>query len=300
MAKPEVVEDVEVTEVITTPVPVNQDKMDALIHAAEKIDALGKAMDKFRTFALNRALPGDWVKFKEKDSEDATIELTGAGADRIAAALGISFVEWSDSKESGTDEKGQWFTWYYTCTATWQGRRLEGVVGRAGSRDKFFGMAYGQLKAIADVNEADIRTAARRNCMKEGCKLMLGIRRIPMSSANKLGLDLSCIKEVNFGSKKSGTASSDAEAGGSVNAEVVSVTIKREVKDAPGKKGYTIYSVKAKSGAYDTFKKEKAEDAKALIGKMAAISFQVGQYGPELIDIKPFVEEKAAEASEAA
>ena len=198
MSKAEIVED---HDIITAPVPVNDDKIAALIAMSEKLDALGAALDKFRTFVLRRALPGDFVAFKGDDGDEC-LSLTGAAADRVAADLGISFVDWKDYKEAGTDEKGAWYTWWYECTTLWNGRRLERTTGRAGSRDRFFGKKDGEYKALADLNEGDIRTAARRTCMKEGVAIMLGLRKIPREAAIKMGIEVGKIKSVGFGSSK--------------------------------------------------------------------------------------------------
>lgn len=253
--KPETVDVTAETEVISAPVPVNEDKVDALIRAASKIDELGKALDKFRTFVLQRALPGDFVSFKAQDSDEETLELIGAATDRIAAALGISFVDWRDYKESGTDEKGPWYDWYYECTTTWQGRRIERTTGRAGSRDKFFGMAHGQPKNLADVKESDIRTAARRNCMKEGVKLMLGLRRIPKSSAQAMGLDVSKVKAVNFGSGKGAAKAPDKGKATTVS----SIEPKKMRRKADGAE-YMKYIIKfANGGEASTIKADLAE-----------------------------------------
>ena len=57
-------------------------------------------------------------------------------------------------------------------------------LGRAGSRDKFFGYAHGAYKDLGDVKESDIRMAARRGVIKEGIKMaQLGL----LAGANDLG-----------------------------------------------------------------------------------------------------------------
>lgn len=259
------------------------DAVQRIIALSEQVEPLGKALDKIRTFILGRALPGDFVEFKGDEGGEPYIELVGAGADRIAATVGISFVDWNDWKEAGTDEIGAWYNWYYRCRATFQGRSVE-VVGRAGSRDKFFGFAYGKFKDLSEVKEGDIRTAARRNCMKEGVKVMLGLRRIPKSSAATMGLDLSKLKSVEFGSKKSGTTAK-GETKSFVDT-VLDVIVKRDVPAKGEKRGYKILSIKFPGGrAVDTFDEKLAQNAKELKGKSALVHYTEGQYGLELVSI---------------
>lgn len=285
-------------EIINAPVPVNEDKIDALIAAAEKIDALGKALDKFRTFVLQRALPGDWVSFKEKGSDEETLELIGAATDRIAAALGVSFVDWRDYKESGNDEKGAWYIWYYECTTTWQGRRIERVTGRAGSRDRFFGMAHGALKPLADVNEGDIRTAARRNCMKEGVKLMLGLRRIPKSAAAKMGLDVSKVRSVEF---TKGDKVPPKEGAAVTIADVTTKKLKYKNGPKAGQE-FLKYIVKDSTGFECSTLSEKVAELARIVkdnGERVILGTKKTDFGYDLLEVKTAPQGPDAEAGDA-
>src|ERR1700722_2155869 len=185
------------TAALTTKIDANQ--IDATIALAARVDELGKAMDKIRRFILGRALPGDWVRFKGPGNE-AVLSMSGACAERIASALGVNFFNWSSEKEKGSDEHGEWYTWYYRGDAV-IGGLTRSVEGRASTRDKFFGYANDQWKPLQDVSEPNIRIAARRSAQKEGVRQLFGLRAISESAAAGLGLDVSVVRGWEFGGK---------------------------------------------------------------------------------------------------
>jgi len=178
----------------------SEDRIDAICKLGENVERLGKAMDKIRRFVLARALPGDWCKFG--DGTTSYLELSSAGAERIGNDLGIGFTGWKSWKEEGEDKLGRWFYWYYSCDISFNGRKMESIEGRAGSRDKFFGYKEGAWKELEDVKEADIRQAARRRSMQEGIRQLLGIRRIPAEAAKTLGLNPDIARGYSFASKR--------------------------------------------------------------------------------------------------
>ena len=184
-------------------------QIDATIALAARVEELGKAMDRIRRFILSRALPGDWVRFRGPGGE-GMLSLSGAGAERVAAALGVNYKGWTSHKETGTDEYGPWFLWRYECVA-YIGKLERQAMGRAGSRDKFFGYANDQWKPLQDVSEPNIRIAAMRSAQKEGVRQLFGLRAISETAAEALGLDLNVIRGYDFGSqgqhgKKAGSA----------------------------------------------------------------------------------------------
>lgn len=184
----------DVLETVPEAVALNHGMVQAIEALAANSDKLAAAHDKIRTLILTRAFPGDFVRFGDK------VELGGPGAERIRAFVGISLTGWKDSKDSWTDKHGDAYTWWYKADARLGTQVIEGVEGRASSRDKFFGFENGAWKELQDVKEADIRTAARRCVIKEAVKLMLGIRGLPNDPAflKSIGLDPAKIKAVEF------------------------------------------------------------------------------------------------------
>jgi len=237
---------------------------------AENIGKLVDAQNKIRMTLLRLAQSGDWVIFG--DGEKAKAELNFAGAMRIGSTLGCSFTNWSAQKETGADEKGSWYRWDYECDAVFRGRSIR-VYGRAASRDKFFGKAHGEYKALADVDEGNIRQAARRGAMKEGVKVLFGMHHMDPKELEKVGIKMDSATGVSF--KSAETKSEEAQ------------TATVAVQDVRVKKGdnwtkYTIIDVEGVS--YSTFSESfatVAKEAKAS-GKQVTITFVRGKFGPEI------------------
>lgn len=237
---------------------------------AENIGKLVDAQNKIRMTLLRLAQSGDWVIFG--DGEKAKAELNFAGAMRIGSTLGCSFTNWSAQKETGADEKGSWYRWDYECDAVFRGRSIR-VYGRAASRDKFFGKAHGEYKALADVDEGNIRQAARRGAMKEGVKVLFGMHHMDPKELEKVGIKMDSTTDVSF--KSAETKSEEAQ------------TATVAVQDVRVKKGdnwtkYTIIDVEGVS--YSTFSESLAtvaKEAKAS-GKHVTITFVRGKFGPEI------------------
>lgn len=267
---------------------LNQSKFDAMIRFADQADKIGRTLDTIRKFVLSRALPGDWVQHGNN------INLSGPGAERVLSALGLmnieaSFTNWKYWKDTGTDKNGDWFVWWYEADVQIGGLRYEKVQGRAGSRDQFFGYAHGAWKDLSEVKETDIRMAARRGVIKDGIKLALGLRSIPVESAEALGIDKNKIKAVEYGSSKAGTQTSGAQ--DEFVAVVVDVTIKRQKPAGEdGKGGYTIYAIKFNNNVTaETLDKTVAEKAKALKTKKVfarTAAAKDPKYAPSLVEIR--------------
>lgn len=277
-------------------VQINQSKLDSIIKFAEQSEKLGKALDTTRRFMLNRAYPGDFVLFGDK------LSLSGPGAERMISALAlmgveVAFKNWKSWKDDGEDKNGKWFTWFYQADVFIGGLEVEGIQGRAGSRDLFFGFASGQWKDLGDVKESDIRMAARRGVIKEGIQLALGMRALPADDGflASIGLDPKKIKKVSFGSGKQGTAVSGAQ--DEFIAKVVKVTIKREQKAEGDKKGYKIVAVAFNNNVTaETFDEKVATKAKELMQAGADVFARTSaakdpKYAPKLEEIMTATED---------
>lgn len=246
-------------------------KIDDQLALAENIEKLVGAQNKIRMALLRLAQSGDWVLFG--DGDKAKAELNFAGAMRIGSTLGVSFLNWSAEKETGTDEKGSWYRWNCECDAVFRGRTVR-VYGRASSRDKFFGKAHGEYKELHDIDEGNIRQAARRGAMKEGVKVLFGMHHMDPSELEKYGVKMERASGVSFKSAEKASA------------ETQSVTVK--IADVRMKKGdnwvkYTITD--AEGVSYNTFSESLAKVAKEAktADKAATISFVVNEkYGNEL------------------
>ena len=241
-------------------IQLNQSKFDALIQFSQQTEKMGRALDNIRSFVLGRAFPGDWVRFGEK------LELSGPAAERVVSALAmmgvpVSFTNWKYWKDTGTDKNGEWFTWWYQADVDISGLHVEGVQGRAGSRDKFFGYEKGAFKDLGDVKEADIRMSARRGVIKEGIKMAMGLRSIPAEHAAALGLDPNKIKTVEYGGGGAKTSSAAPAAPSGTPLLVKDVT-QRTINKKDNTKS-VVYVVEDENGAkYETFSEDVAKAAK--------------------------------------
>ena len=244
--------------------------IDDQIALSENIGRLVEAQNKIRMALLKLAQQGDWVVFGEEDKQKA--ELGFAGAMRIGSTLGVNFTNWTAEKERDTDEKGAWYRWNFECDATFRGRTVR-VYGRAGSRDKFFGKAHGAFKELHEIDEGNIKMAARRGAMKEGVKVLFGLHHMDPKELEKYGVRL---ERAQGYSHKS--ADAQAEESKSVTVKVADITM----KDGGTWKKYTVKDVEG--AAYTTFSESLAKVAKeAKAGdKAVTITYTTGKYGPEI------------------
>lgn len=195
--EPEVLESAE----LAVQEPLSNDGMDAVIAVAEKMEAFSKAMDTIINAIIKRAYPGDFVcHAKESDPEEKKkANIGAAAAERIATFLGIQERGWTTGVKEWSDDHKH-YTYIYEADFGFKGRWVH-AIGRAGTRDKFFGFANGSWKALEDVQEDHIRTAAFRGCRKEGVRLLLGLRAIPVKKLIQLGYNANEINYASFESR---------------------------------------------------------------------------------------------------
>lgn len=162
---------------------------------ANNIDKFMVAQEKIWHAVLKIAKEGDWVIFGSGDTE--SVCLTGAGAERIASRIGISFNNWREKKEEKSDEKGTYYRYWFECDASFGGRTVR-AMGRASSRDLLFGKKDGKLKELSEIPEDNIRMAAFRGAMKEGVKILLGLRKIPKREFDLAKIPLKSTSRYDF------------------------------------------------------------------------------------------------------
>ena len=266
-------------------VEINAQAVDRMIAVSKKLPEMARAIEAIRLYGLKATLPGDFARFGDK------VELTGPGSERVLSAVGmagvnVSFTEWSYFKDTGTDKNGDYYYWWYSAKVEIGCLRLGLIQGRAGSRDLFFGKERGAWKDLGDVREADIRMAARRGVFKEALKVAFGLRGIPYGSCSALGIDVSKIKTVEFGSGgNTAAAAPAAKAGTALFVKEVST---RNIKKKDGGTT-TVYVIEDENGTkYETFSESIAKEAKALklAAKKAIFDHEAnGKYAPKLKSI---------------
>jgi hypothetical protein len=222
---------------------------------------------------LKLAQPGDWVIFGNEDTRKA--EIGFAGANRIGSTLGISFKNWNAEKIKESDDKGEYYRWEFTCDASFRNTEIR-VYGRASSRDKFFGKAHGEYKALSDIKEDDIKCAAMRAAKKEGVRDLLGLHHMDPEFLTKYGVSLSGAGGHSFKGKETQAAETNT-----VTVEIASVLVKQGTSKDTGKpwSKYTIMDVEGV--AYTTFSETMAKAAKAAkdAKKAVQIDFKKDNFG---------------------
>lgn len=177
---------------------LTSDGMDAVIAVASKMDSYAKAMDTILNHIIKRSYVGDWVchaKANDKP-EDKKANIGSAAAERIASFLGIQERDWSPGVKV-MSEDGKSYTWQFDADFGF-GKRWIHAIGRASSKDKFFGFAKGEWKELDEIKEDDIRMAAFRNTRKEGVRALLGLRSVPLTKLRELGYDIDKVRMANF------------------------------------------------------------------------------------------------------
>lgn len=241
--------------------PASKQSVEDMYFLADNIEKMIAAQNKIRMAVLKLAQPGDWVLFgkDEKKNEAGKAEIGFAGALRIGSTLGVSFTNWEAKRETGRDEIGEWFRWEFECDAIFRGRSIR-VYGRAGSRDKFFGKAYGEYKLLQDVDEGNIKVSARRGAMKEGIKCLFGLHHMDPDFLRTNGIKLDSAGGHSF--KGQEQSAEDAKA---VTVQIESAVLEKSGTTKAGKP-WTIYKiVDAEGGVYFTFSATMFNDAVAAV-----------------------------------
>jgi len=258
-------------------VPITGDEqLIALENMAKNADRMIAAKQKIWAACIKITKADDWTVFGSQGKQKA--ELGHAGAFRYASFLGISFNNWTSEKVSGTDEKGQWYRWDFECDAVFSGRIIR-VYGRAGSRDKFFGKEAGAFKELHDVNEGDIKQAGRRNAMKEGVKVLMGLHHMDPKELEAAGLKMGSASGYEFKGNKEKALEGDA-----VTTKIESA---KKVKEGTGSRGpWKLYIVKSVEGdEFTTFSDSLFQQAMvfATTQESVLVSFKKTDKGMDLV-----------------
>ena len=232
---------------------MSSDGMDAVIAVAGKMDQYAKAMDTILNHIIKRSYVGDWVcHSRETDKlEDRKANIGSAAAERIASFLGIQERNWTGGQKV-MSEDGKFFTWQFEADFGF-GKRWIHAIGRASSKDKFFGYANGEWKDLDEVKEDDIRMAAFRATRKEGVRGLLGLRSIPLAKLQELGFRTENVRMAAFTAKMSAEEKGKVSSDGLIYKEikVLGITKKSESKDP--KKPWTLWTVSDGKIEYSMF-----------------------------------------------
>jgi len=131
-------------------------------------------------------------------------EMGFAEANRIMSDFGVHMKDIKWRKEVDKDKIGEKITFWYEGFVTGGNIRNLWVQARASSRDKFFGKAKGEIKPIEEIDLPSLQQSAYHCLLKEGVKLVFGLKGIPAEELEKVGVKLSTAQTVSFSSSGGG------------------------------------------------------------------------------------------------
>lgn len=177
---------------------------DQLIEIARQADAVVSAMKTIIRAALAMTNEGDW-SWQGNETQGYKLFLECSGSEKIGRAFGISWKIFEQPGEIFTD--GHYLV-SFEGEFTFKGKTIT-RIGSASSKDKFF---WKQKAPIAPelVDKGNVRKKAYTNCIGNGIKTLLALKKITEEDLKVAGLEPSKINKVEF---KSQTPQSAEEGG---------------------------------------------------------------------------------------
>lgn len=143
--------------------------------------------------ALSATTQSDWTNQGTKPY------LQASGALKIARRFAINIYDTVITREELEDERGKYYMYTVTGKASFPGlREYVESLGTCSSRDKFFGMKDGKLKALQDVDMGNIKKKAHTNFQGNAVKDLLGLDNMTWEQLAGFGLNPGGSAKVNF------------------------------------------------------------------------------------------------------
>ena len=148
--------------------------------------------NKVKVIALKMTKPSDWVDMGGP-------YLMDRGAENVAIAFGVDISDLQLKQDWAEDSKGRYYTYIASGKAYARklGRYVEDI-GVCSQRDKFFGMANGQLKEIQEVDMANIRRKAVTNLYSRLIKRVIGLMGITWEDLAAAGIKREQLQKVEY------------------------------------------------------------------------------------------------------
>jgi len=162
---------------LVIPETVTMDALDII----EKRDILFK---RIMDVAIKSTSSSDWVDQAGKPY------LQASGAEKVARRFAIKISDVVVDREDLDDENGRYYVYTTIGKASFAHNPEESIeaVGTCSSRDKFFGRAHGQNKAVQDVDITNIRKKSYTNFMGNAITRLLGIRNLTWEDLQRYGV----------------------------------------------------------------------------------------------------------------
>jgi len=162
----EVVRDETLSSVLPTLPDTN---VEALIKMAEDAPRMVEAYKKMRHACIKLMNPKDWV------DQDGKPYPQSSGLEKVADALGFS---WGFLKSPEKIDLGDKYIYSTMLWISSPYRRIQ-IEGMRSSDDPLYaGTGGGDLKPMAEVDEADIRKASYTNALARGLSIIMGLRNM--------------------------------------------------------------------------------------------------------------------------
>lgn len=192
-------------------------------------------VDGVRKDALTKTRPHQWLARRDSKG-NTTLNLMAPGAERIRANCPIGYLNKRDYVEQWNKDTGPGYTIYYEADF-FLGSPKSGtmpVIGSCSSDDDFFSIEHNDMPYSAEnpehkaalengdgklsgdgktiymkvripateVSKEDIRKSALSNLVVNGVTRVLGIRSVSPDELQEIGIDITKIPSIDYGSKK--------------------------------------------------------------------------------------------------
>ena len=159
--------------------------------ALEIIQKRNQLFDQVLSVAIKSTGANDW------SDQGGKPYLEASGAEKCARRFGISICDLKIEREQLEDESGKYY--FYTCIGKARlGNEVIEAVGTCSSRNKFFGTVGGKLKAVQDVDIANIKKTAVTNFRGNAIRQILGLNKITWETLKEHGISRDGTSKVNF------------------------------------------------------------------------------------------------------
>ncbi|MFA6358996.1 MAG: hypothetical protein WCY09_10110 [Candidatus Omnitrophota bacterium] len=193
-----------------TKVVAEGDPKALLAHLESKAAVAARMRSAIETILISQTYPQDWSIQGAGDKAKAC--LSSAGAERIARSFPIRYRDVKWKKEVTTDSEGEAYRYVYEGYAELENRVVY-VHGSYSTRDNFLGKADGEWKALENINENSIRSAAYHIFCGNAIKELLGLRGMPAAEYQRImggtGRDAAKSTKVDRGQGTQGGSSED-------------------------------------------------------------------------------------------
>lgn len=157
------------------------------------------AARRIQDIAIKNTLPSDWISF----GGDAWLD--APGAERVARALGLTITDWTWDRENLKDDDGA----YYIITSRGKvghapSNMWVDAVGVQWSRKPFFWKEGERKKHIGEIHPGNIIKDSYSDMFRNGVTRLLGLRGLPWSYLQELGITEAKAKKVEFEAGKRG------------------------------------------------------------------------------------------------